>query len=196
MQGIGLVVVLIGLSMALKTEKLLSVLISMALGGAIGSGLRLEDRLNRWSENLEQKMGGRGNLSTGFVTGALVFCVGPMAILGSLDSGLRHDHDILVTKAMLDGFASIVFSSTLGWGVLLSAVPVFLYQGAMTLSASWITQWISGGMLNVVIQQVTATGGLLILAIGTNLLEMTKIRVADFLPALLLSAAGAIWFSF
>ncbi|WP_241154329.1 DUF554 domain-containing protein [Staphylospora marina] len=196
MHGIGLVVVLIGLSMALKTEKMLSVLISMAVGGALGSALALEDRLNRFSENMEKRWGGSGGLSTGFVAGTLVFCVGPMAILGSLDSGLRNDHSILLTKSLLDGFASIVFASTMGWGVLFSAVPVFLYQGLMTVGASWITAWIPGDVLEMIIQQVTSTGGLLIMAIGTNLLGITRIRVADFLPALVLTAIAAPWVSF
>ncbi|MBH8591155.1 DUF554 domain-containing protein [Paenactinomyces guangxiensis] len=191
MQGIALVIVIIGMTMALETDQILLVLLSIVLGGVIGSLLKIEERLEYWSKMLEQKFGGESQFANSFVAGMLVFCVGPMAILGGLDSGLRNHHDILFTKSILDGFIAAIFSSTLGIGVIFSAIPVFLYQGLIALSASWITQFFSQAALDQMIQQITAVGGILIIAIGCNLLRITSIPVANLLPALLLAAIGA-----
>jgi uncharacterized membrane protein YqgA involved in biofilm formation len=184
MQGIGLVIIVIGITMALKTDRLFLVLVAIVLGAVIGSWLRIEERLEIWSKEIESRFGEKNEFATSFVTGVLVFCVGPMAILGSLDSGLRNQHDILFTKALLDGFTAMIFSSTLGVGVLFSAIPVFLYQGLMTICSSWITQFISQSQLDLIILQMTSVGGILIIAIGCNLLKITSIRVANLLPAL------------
>jgi uncharacterized protein len=112
--------------------------------------------------------------------------------LGALAGGLRGEHELLFTKAMLDGFTAIVFTSTLGVGVLFSAVPILLYQGAMALSAEWITRWFQGPLLDRMLEDLTAVGGIMIIAIGLNLLNLTRIRVADWLPALPLAAVAAI----
>jgi uncharacterized membrane protein YqgA involved in biofilm formation len=170
--------------MSLKTDKMLLVLISIVLGGAIGSLLRIEERLENWSKKLEERFGEANQFANSFVTGVLVFCVGPMAVLGGIDSGLRDNHDILFTKSMLDGLTSIIFSSTLGIGVLFSAIPVFLYQGLIAIFASYITHFFSQATLNLIILQLTAVGGVLILAIGCNLIRITTIKVANLLPAL------------
>ncbi|TCS95494.1 DUF554 domain-containing protein [Hazenella coriacea] len=191
MSGIGLVTIVIGLSMALKSNNLFLVLLSIVLGGVVGTLLQMEEHLEKWSQRLERKFGHNNQFASSFVTGVLVFCVGPMAILGGLDSGLRGQHDILFTKSLLDGVTATIFSSALGIGVLFSAIPVFLYQGLITILATWITQFIDQAMLDLVIQQMTATGGVLILAIGCNLLGITKIKVANLLPALPLVVIGA-----
>lgn len=192
MQGMGLVVCVIGLSMALEAKNFTVVLLAIAVGGVLGGGLKVEDRLNQFGKWIENRWKNEGRFATGFVTGTLVYCVGPMAILGGLDSGLRGDHAVLYTKSLLDGFTAILFTSSLGSGVLFSMIPVVLYQGAITLSAGWITQFLDKEALDQVIQQVTATGGILIIGIGIQLLGMAKIRVGDLLPAIPV-AVGVAW---
>lgn len=191
MQGIGLAVAVQGLSMALKTDNLLIMIVSLVVGGLLGEWLQLERRLEQAGQWLERRTGaiaGQGRIAEGFVTATLVYCVGAMAILGSIDSGLRHDHLILYTKSMLDGFSAIIFTSTLGAGVLFSALPVFVYQGAIALSASLITLFVSDTMLHAMIGEVSAVGGVLIIGIGLNVLDIKRIHVGNLLPSLLVAA--------
>ncbi len=194
MQGIGLVVIVIGLSMALKTEDLILVLIAIVVGGMLGSWIGLERWLNRFETWMEQRVKGESQFAAAFVTSTLVYCVGPMSILGGLDSGLRDDHQILYTKSLLDGFSAVIFSSTLGVGVLFSLVPVVVYQGGIALSADWIAQLLDEKALDLMIQQVTAVGGLMIVGIGINLLKLAQIRVADLLPAIPIAAVCSFFF--
>jgi uncharacterized protein len=190
MQGIGLAVAVQGVMMALKTNNLLIVIGSLVLGGVLGELLKVEaglERLGRW---LERTVGSRakGKVAEGFVTTTLLFCVGAMAILGSIDSGVRHNHDMLYTKSVLDGFTSVIFASTLGVGVLFSSVPILLYQGGIALSATFITSFIDPEMLNAITAEVTSVGGILIIGIGMNMLEIKKINVANLLPSVLIAA--------
>jgi len=183
MQAIGLAVILIGLTGGLKTQELLLLIISLAVGSLIGELLRIEDRL----ENLGNRLGGlfrQGGegFTHGFVTASLVYCVGAMAIVGSLESGLAGNHQTLFAKSVLDGVTSIVFASTLGVGVLFSALSVLLYQGAITLGASAVKQFMSPAMIN----EMSAVGGVLIMAIGINILELQKLRIGNMLPAIFL----------
>lgn len=152
----------------------------------------IDKNLNRLGQWLEKKMGGnrQGTIATGFVTATLVYCIGAMGVLGSLDSGLRNNHDILYTKSMLDGLSAIIFSSTLGIGVIFSAIPVFLYQGTIALLATQINSLVSPAMLEAILAEVTAVGGLMIIAIGINILELRKINVANMLPALVIAAVS------
>jgi len=187
MNGIGLTVILIGLQMALQTNAISIVLLSILTGAAIGEFLKLEDLLNRFGDWISSKFSGKSNntnISQGFVTASLIFVVGAMAILGALDSGLRGDHEILFTKSALDGFTAFVLTTTLGFGVVLSVIPVFLYQGAIALLATQIEAWIPDVLFNELIQEVTAVGGLLILAIGLNILNITKIRISNLFPSI------------
>ena len=124
-------------------------------------------------------------IAQGFVTATLIFVVGSMAIIGAIDSGLRNDHDVLIMKGIIDGFTSIILSSTLGIGVAFAAVPVFLYQGIITLFSTQISRFVPDELLNFFISEMTATGGLMILAIGLNLIGITKIRVANLIPGIL-----------
>src|SRR5699024_7408270 len=182
MNGIGLTFILIGLQMALQTNAIIIVLLSILTGAVIGEFLKLEDLLNRFGDWISSKFSGKSNntnISQGFVTASLIFVVGAMAILGALDSGLRGDHEILFTKSALDGFTAFVLTTTLGFGVVLSVIPVFLYQGAIALLATQIEAWIPDVLFNELIQEVTAVGGLLILAIGLNILNITKIRISN-----------------
>lgn len=191
MQGIGLAVAVQGLSMALKTDSLLILIVSLVVGGLLGEWLKLERRLEQAGQWLERRAGavaGKGRIAEGFVTTTLVYCVGAMAILGSIDSGLRHDHLILYTKSMLDGFSAIIFASTLGAGVLFSSLPVFVYQGAIALSASLITLFVGDGLMHAMIGEVSAVGGVLIIGIGLNVLDIKRIHVGNMLPSLLVAA--------
>ncbi|MGE5703046.1 MAG: DUF554 domain-containing protein [Clostridia bacterium] len=192
MQALGLAVIILGLKMSLGTKDFLLMIFSLVLGTIAGELLCIEDRLNQVGKWLEKRVGGKngGGIANGFVTATLVYCIGAMAVLGALDSGLRGNHEVLYTKAMLDGFSAIIFTSALGIGVIFSAIPVFLYQGAIALLATQINQFISQEMLDAIIAELTAVGGLLIVAIGVNVLEITKIRVANMLPSLLFAAIG------
>lgn len=190
MQAIGLAVIVLGIGMGLKSEQYVIVIGSLVVGGLLGEKWKLEDRLNQLGSWLESKVGGKGDgqIAKAFVTTTLIYVVGAMAILGALDSGLRGDHSVLYTKAMLDGFSAIIFTSTLGIGVIFSAVPVLLYQGIIALFATQIDKYIAQGLMDMFIVEMTATGGLMILAIGLNLLGITKIRVANLLPSIIIVA--------
>lgn len=182
-QAIGLAVVLIGLRGALGCDDLLLVIFSLAIGAALGTALKIEARLESLGQRIERRFGGNDNdLARGFVTASLVFCVGSMAIVGSLESGLADNHQTLFAKSVLDGISSIVFASSFGVGVLFSALPVLVYQGVITLSASLLKPL----LVPAVVAQMSAVGGLLIVAIGFNLLDIAKLRVGNMLPAIFL----------
>ncbi len=183
MKGLALCVLLIGISGALKGENTLIAILSIALGSIIGELIDLDRRLNRLGQFLEarfSKSGGQQTVARAFVTSSLLFCVGAMAIVGSLQSGLTGDHEMIYTKSMLDGISSVIFASSLGYGVLFSAAAVFVYQGAIVLLAQWVAPLLS----ETVIAEMTCTGSLLIIALGLNMLGVTRIKVANYLPAL------------
>ncbi len=181
-QGLGLSVLLIGLQMALKTENILLVVFSLVLGGVAGQLVDIERRLAALGTRLESRFGGgEGRLSRAFVTASLIYCVGAMAIVGSIEDGLTGNPSILFAKPTLDGVSAVIFGSTMGVGVVFSALPVFLYQGAITLLADTFKNILTDG----VIRELSATGGLLILGIGINVLGIREIRVGNLLPSLL-----------
>jgi uncharacterized membrane protein YqgA involved in biofilm formation len=181
MHAIGLAVVLIGIKTALKTDDILIVIVSLALGSLLGELLRIEDRLERLGHWLGASLSKDGEgVSKGFVSASLLYCVGAMAIVGSMESGLSGNHQTLFAKSILDGVGSILFASTLGIGVLFSAASVFIYQGLITLSAGFIKPFLSPD----VVSQMSAVGGLLIFAIGIGLLEIKKIKIGNMLPAI------------
>jgi uncharacterized membrane protein YqgA involved in biofilm formation len=182
-QALGLAVILIGLKGAFQTDAILLVIFSMVIGTLIGELLSIEDRLERLGRWIEVRLARAGNgIAKGFVTASLVYCIGSMAIVGALESGLTGNHQTLYAKSVLDGVSSIIFASSLGAGVLLSAVSVFLYQGGITLGAAFIKQF----LVPDTVSQMSAVGGLLIMAIGINLLEIQKIRVGNMLPAVVI----------
>ncbi len=179
--AISLSVILIGISSALKTDRILVVIFSMAIGSAMGEMLNIELKLEQLGKWVENRLGEKGSgFTRGFVTASLIFCVGAMAIVGSMESGLSGNHQTLFAKSVLDGVTSIIFASTFGIGVLFSAVSVLVYQGTITLGASLIKPF----LVPAVVQQMSAVGGLLIFAIGINMLEMTKIKIGNMLPAI------------
>ncbi|MGD6819013.1 DUF554 domain-containing protein [Metabacillus sp. 84] len=186
MMAIGLSVSILGITMALKSEDFFFVIVSLIAGAVIGEWLNLEEKLHAAGRWLERRIGPSktGNVAEGFVTATLIFVIGAMAIVGALDSGLRGDHSVLMTKSMIDGFTSAVLASTLGIGVLLSAIPVFFYEGTIALLAGLIQSSIEEELLASLISELTAAGGVLILAIGLNMLEIKSIRTANLLPAL------------
>lgn len=200
MSVIGLVVAVLGIQMGVSSNNFIIIVISLVVGTVIGEWLDLEGKFNRfgkWVESLFGKRAQQGTIAEGFVTATLIFVIGSMAIIGALDSGLRNDHNVLITKGIIDGFMSIILASTLGIGVLLSAVPVFFYQGAIALFAGVISTYIPPEALDLYIKEMTATGGVMILAIGLNITGLTKIRVANLLPAIVMvGIVVAIMFPF
>lgn len=191
MAGLGLAVVLIGLTMALKTGNPLVVIGSLVLGGLVGEWIDIEDKLLSLAKRIENRfVKGESRLAQAFVTTSLVYCVGAMAVTGSLESGISGAHGTLYAKAMLDGISAVVFASSLGIGVVLSSIPVFLYQGTITLLAAWISQWLSQTPSALI--EMSATGGLLIVAIGLNILNIKQIRVGNLLPALAFAVAISV----
>lgn len=181
MQAISLAVILIGLKMAFKTDAILLVIFSLVIGSIFGEFLKIEDRLENLGKRLETKFakGGDG-IAKGFVVASLVYCVGSMAIVGSMESGLTGNHQTLFAKSALDGLSSIIFASTFGIGVLFSSISVFVYQGILTLTSTLMKPFLIAPVIN----QMSGVGGLLIMAIGFNLLEIKIIRVGNMLPAI------------
>lgn len=198
MQGLGLAITVLGITMALKSDQILIVIMSLVVGGILGELMRIEANLTKLGDWLQSKMSKQPtthpaaptSISEGFVTCTLVYCIGAMAILGPLDGGLRHNHDILYTKSLLDGFLSIIFASTLGIGVVFSAASVFIMQGTIALLATVIAMAFSQASLDAMIVQITSVGGVLVIGVGMNILQIRKINVANMLPALVIAAAA------
>lgn len=183
MQGVSLCVLLIGIQGSLKAENSLVVIICMCLGGLIGEAIDIDKALKKLGDRLEARFNNTNSkISEGFVSASLLFCVGAMAIVGSLQSGLQNDHKILFSKSILDGISSVIFTSTLGMGVMLSAVAVLIYQGSITLGASFLVPLLT----EAVKLNMEACGSLIIIGLGLNMLGVTKIKVANLLPAIFL----------
>ncbi len=189
LQGLGLLTFLVGMQMALGTRNILVVLGAILIGGILGELLRIHDALE-WLGCLLQSSLSAGSpeertsrFGEGFVTASLVFCVGPMAILGSIQDGLSGDYRLLAVKSVLDGFASVAFSASLGWGVAFSVFSILLYQGGLTLFAGQFSKLLTEPM----IVEMTASGGLIILGIALKLLALKEVRLANFLPALVIA---------
>lgn len=188
MQAIGLSVLLLGITMGLKSNSFIIVIGSLVIGSFIGEKFDLEGKMNQLGKWLEAKVKAekKGNVAKAFVMTTIIYVAGAMAILGAIDSGVRGDHSILYTKALLDGFSAIIFTSTLGIGVFFSAFSVFIYQGTIALFAKQIVEYVPAELMNVFIDEMTAVGGVMIMAIGLNILKVTNIRIANFLPALVI----------
>jgi len=186
MQGVGMSVILIGVTGAIETQNTLLVILSMVIGGVLGAWIDIDSRMNRlgaWAQRKLTKGDDANNtFAKGFVTASLVYCVGAMAVVGALDSGIRGDHSTLIAKAALDGITAIIFTSSLGIGVILSAVPVLIYQGSIALLGTAVAPLLS----DVVVTEMSAVGGLLIMGIGINMLLDSEIKVANLLPAILI----------
>jgi uncharacterized membrane protein YqgA involved in biofilm formation len=197
--GLGLVTSVVGMQMALQTQNVLLIMGSVLLGGILGEWARIDDRLEatgRWLEDRlggEPEAGGGRSITRAFVTASLVFCVGPLTVLGSIQDGLTGDYSLLAVKSMLDGFAALAFSATMGPGVLLSILTVVFVQGGISLIAMGV-----GEALGEVTRQtpwvieMTAAGGVLMLGISLILLDLRRIRVANLLPAVLIAPLAQV----
>lgn len=182
-KAIGLSIMYIGISGAMDNKRVMLLIISMVVGSIIGELINIDKGMNSiglWAEN---KFGfGEGNFAKGFVNASILFCTGSMAIVGAMNSGLQGNHDMLFAKSILDGVISIVFASTMGIGVVFSALPVFLYEGAIALGAGFIKDLLT----TEIITEMSAVGSLLIAALGFNFLEIKEIKVANMIPAIFL----------
>lgn len=184
MQGMALFVFSLGVSMAIKTEHSLVVIASIAAGSLIGELIGIEAAFERLSLCAEKRLGGgAGGFSQGFVAASLIYCTGSMAVLGAFEEGLGGYPSLLLAKGLLDGMISVAMAASLGAGVLFSSLSVFVYQAALTLAAGWIQPFMS----NAAVIEMSATGGLMLMAIGVNLLGLMKIRVMNMLPGLALA---------
>lgn len=186
MKGLGLVVVLIGISGALEGEKILVTIISIALGALIGEAIDIDKFFHGLSEKAENRFAKghtkTGNFAEGMCAASLLFCVGAMSVVGSLQAGLTGDCSTIFTKSLIDFIAAIILASTLGIGVSFASVPLFVYQGGITLCAGMVAPFLS----NAVVAEMTCTGSLIIFALGLNMTGASKIKVANYLPAIFL----------
>ena len=187
--GLGMVTLVIGVDLAIEwpADNPLYVLGAVLLGGIAGEALGLEDRLERLGNRIQRAVSGEGHsrVSEAFVTATLLFCIGPLAVVGAIQDGLTGDYDALATKSLLDGFASVALAGTLGWGVVLAAIPVLIYQGALSLGATLFEDILKGDALAA----MTSAGGVLIIGISLRLLDVKDVRVGNFLPALIFAPA-------
>jgi uncharacterized membrane protein YqgA involved in biofilm formation len=184
-RGVGLFVTAMGVKFAIDTTNLLFMLGAILLGGIIGSLTGVDARLNQLGETLQQRFA-RGSASTmaeAFVTASIVFCVGPLTFLGSIQNGLTGDATLLSVKSVLDGFTAIALAATLGWGVLLTVPLILIYQGGLAVGASLF----AGILSDLQLREMSAVGGLLLMGVGLKLLAIRDIKVADFLPAIIVS---------
>lgn len=185
-RGIGLGVIALGIQMAIQNESFILILISLCLGAMVGEFLGIENQMKRLGLFLEKRFAKPGsNFAEGFVTATLIFLIGSMAIIGAIESGVSNNHQILFTKSVMDGFMAIMLTASLGVDVLFSAVPVLVYQGLITIFSSFLMSYIPNELLEVLMTEISAIGGLMILAIGFNILGIVKIRVSNYLPGLL-----------
>lgn len=184
MTALGLCTVFIGISGSLSAKNTLVIILSLVIGTVIGELCDLDKGVNKLGTTIENKLGqgGKGTVAQGFVTASLVFCVGAMTIVGSLNSGLTGDHTMLYTKSCLDLISSLVFASTLGIGVLLSAGFVLVFQGGIALLAGVIAPFLSTAVVN----EMTAVGSILIIGLGLNLIGVTKLKMMNYVPAIFL----------
>ena len=186
--GLGLAVLLIGMQLTLQSKQPLIVIGSLLVGGIIGEILAIEARLENFGHRLQQRFRDAGNIAEAFVTASLLYCIGAMAIMGSIQDGLGETPSILYAKSALDGIASVALTSTLGIGVIFSVIPLLIYQGFITLTAGWV----QGVLTEPVIAEMNAVGGLLILAIGLDVLGIKKLPIGNLLPGIFV-APVLVW---
>ncbi|MFM7427544.1 MAG: DUF554 domain-containing protein [Elainella sp.] len=193
-QGLGLITLFVGLSMAGSVNKVggridgvILALLAIVIGGLLGEWWQVEARLEAVGNWLKQRFKGKGSFTEGFMAASLLFCVGPMTLIGSLNNGLTGNNTLLLLKAVMDGLASIALTSSFGIGVGFSVLIILVYQGGVSLAAGLLAQTLPDPASSPVVLLITGVGGLMILGLGFNLLEVARVRVASLLPALLLS---------
>lgn len=191
LKAAGLAVITVGIKLSLVGENLTLLIMSIIIGTAIGELINIEGKLDKFGLFVESKMKNKNsNVTLGFVTCTLIYCVGSMAIVGSIQSGLSGNHEILFSKALLDGIMSITMAVSMGVGVIFSSISIFIYQGTITMLAQLMQSLLS----DVVVTEMTAIGGVLIMAIGLNFLEIKRIKVGNMLPAIFLPILYYIFF--
>ena len=185
MNGLALCAMFIGFSGALEGNNTIITIVSMAVGALVGELIDIDKWLNKLGETIQKKLdkgnGKESRIAEGFVNASLLYCVGAMSIVGALQAGLSGNYDTIYAKTVLDGVSSVIFSASMGIGVIFSSVTVLLYQGGITLCASFL----SGILSQAVIAEMTAVGSLMIVGLGLNLLEVTDIKIANLLPGIL-----------
>lgn len=182
-QVIGLFTLVLGAKMALETEHLLVLLISLVFGVILGELIQIQDNLDRICNKLKAKFRSKNELFTeGLISAFLLYCIGSMTFVGAIEEGINNDRTLLYTKSLMDGITSILLASSLGTGVLISAIPLFIFQSSLTWGAYYFEPYLSKEIMT----ELSAVGGILILAIGLNILNIRKIKVSNMLPALIL----------
>lgn len=181
-QGIGLFTIGLGVSMFLESQWILVVVLSLLFGSITGGALKLEEKMGRLSERLKHRLHFKDERFTeGLITSFLLFCMGSLTILGAIEEGIGNGPELLITKSVLDGFSSMALAAAMGIGVLFSVIPLLIYQGGITLLSMWLGNFFAQSVVN----ELTATGGILLIGLGLNILNVAKIKVTDLLPSLL-----------
>jgi uncharacterized membrane protein YqgA involved in biofilm formation len=181
-QILGLFTIVLGTKMALGSQNLLVLIFSLLIGSLLGSALKLNDLLEKQTERLNKRFDGTNkSFNKGLITAFLLFCVGSMTILGAIEEGMKGDPQLLIIKSLMDGFSSIALTVAFGIGVMFSVVPLILFQGGLTLLAMWLGAFLP----DMYIVEISAVGGVLLLALGLNLIKITQFKIIDFLPSLL-----------
>ncbi len=182
-QATGLFTIAIGILMMKDMQNVLIVVASVAVGALLGEWMRLEDKIEALSEMLKKRMKiGNERFTEGLVTAFMLFCVGAMTIVGAVDEGIGRSSEVLLTKSLMDGFSSILLASAFGVGVVFAAIPLFLFQGSITIFAMYASTFFSAE----IIQGLSSVGGILLIGLGINILEIKKNRIVNMLPALIL----------
>ena len=180
--SMGLFILYVGINMSLSTKNSIAVLLALVLGAITGALLGLEDKLSSLGDVLKAKIhSSDSGFTQGFMSATLIFCMGSMTIIGAFNDGLRHDPELLITKGIMDGISSVLFAGSMGIGVVFSIIPMFIYQGALTLLAVWAEPFITPDMF----ANISGIGGLMIMGIGLNFLKITKLKLGDMLPGLI-----------
>jgi len=191
-QAIGLFTLFLGFTMAGKTSNYLIMIFSLVIGSIIGELLNIEKQINRLSDWLKAKSGSsNAKFSEGFLTSFLLFCMGSMSILGAIEEGIGGNPDLLLAKSVLDGFSAIALAAAMGIGVLFSAIPLLIYQGGLTLFAGYLQDYLTTPMIN----ELSAVGGIILIGLGINVLEIKQVRVINMVPALFVAVLLAWWFA-
>lgn len=191
MTAIPIVVMILGVQFGIESNNILIVIVSLVIGAIIGEWIDIDGKLDNFGKSVESRLKGNdGNFSVAFVSTTLIYCVGSMAILGSMESGINNQHTILYTKALMDGISAVFFASSLGVGVLFSSVSVFIYQAVLTILSGYVAPYLSPE----VVTEMSATGGVLLIALSFTILGIKKIKVANLLPAIFLPVIIMLFF--
>lgn len=189
-QAIGLFTIFLGINMAMKTSNFLVLVFSLVIGTILGELIDIDHAVNRFAQFLKSKLkSSNDKFSDGFVTSFLLFCMGSMTILGAFEEGLGEEPNLLMAKSVLDGFSSIALAASMGIGVLISAVPLLIYQGGLTLFAAGLQDWLTDPIIN----ELTAVGGVLLLGLGINILGIKQLKILNMIPALLIAVVLALF---